>query len=454
MNDIHDSIRDILRHIGEDPQREGLFETPDRVVASWDTIYGGYRVDVPSLFKTFEQDLGCEEGQPHGMVYLKDIEFYSTCLVGSTFIETPKGRVPINRLADGDWVYSWNEATQRFDLARCQNPRITQRDAKLVRVYTDKDTIICTPNHRFLTYKRGWVEAADLRPGESVVALLRGIVMHGDKPRSHIQYKDGKLVAEHRKIMAAMLGRELRAHEHVHHLDGNPANNDPSNLSILSPGAHSRLHAQEDGRGAREAKRWANMTAQEREAFDASRRAGLAKMMADPDKREAMRKKRSESVKRSWKESRVPNHKVLGVEELNYTEDVWCMDVPGHQNFVANGIVVHNCEHHMLPFFGHAHIAYIPRCKVIGVSKLARILDAFARRLQIQERLAEEVTQALMDHLDPLGAACTIEAQHLCMTARGVQKQHSVMGYSSMRGVFLDDHATRAEFLALSRGAR
>lgn len=190
MNDIHDSIRDILRHIGEDPQREGLFETPDRVVASWDTIYGGYRVDVPSLFKTFEQDLGCEEGQPHGMVYLKDIEFYSTC------------------------------------------------------------------------------------------------------------------------------------------------------------------------------------------------------------------------------------------------------------------------EHHMLPFFGHAHIAYIPRCKVIGVSKLARILDAFARRLQIQERLAEQVTRALMDHLNPLGAACTIEAQHLCMTARGVQKQHSVMGYSSMRGVFLEDHATRAEFLALSRGAR
>lgn len=109
------------------------------------------------------------------------------------------------------------------------------------------------------------------------------------------------------------------------------------------------------------------------------------------------------------------------------------------------------CEHHMLPFFGRAHIGYIPNGKVVGISKLARLLDIFSRRLQIQERIAEQVTEALMSYLEPIGAACLIEAKHLCISCRGVQKQHSVMGYSSMKGAFLEDShngvAARNEFL-------
>jgi GTP cyclohydrolase I len=104
------------------------------------------------------------------------------------------------------------------------------------------------------------------------------------------------------------------------------------------------------------------------------------------------------------------------------------------------------CEHHMLPFFGRAHIAYIPSGRVIGVSKLVRILEVFCRRLQIQERLCQQVTSALNEYLKPKGAACVIEAQHFCMTARGVQKQHSMMVTSSLTGVFKDG-ATRHEFL-------
>jgi len=105
------------------------------------------------------------------------------------------------------------------------------------------------------------------------------------------------------------------------------------------------------------------------------------------------------------------------------------------------------CEHHMLPFTGQASIAYIPHKRVIGVSKLARILDIYARRLQIQERIAEQVTEALMEHLRPKGAACILEAKHLCMACRGVQKQHSIMGYQSLKGVFLTDQAARAELM-------
>ena len=107
------------------------------------------------------------------------------------------------------------------------------------------------------------------------------------------------------------------------------------------------------------------------------------------------------------------------------------------------------CEHHILPFIGKAHIAYIPDKKVIGISKLARLLEIFSRRLQIQERICEQVTQAIMTHLQPLGAACVIEAEHLCMRMRGVQKQNSVMVTSSLKGVFLENLATREEFLRL-----
>lgn len=107
------------------------------------------------------------------------------------------------------------------------------------------------------------------------------------------------------------------------------------------------------------------------------------------------------------------------------------------------------CEHHVLPFKGKAHIAYIPNGKVIGVSKLARILDVFARRMQIQERIGQQVTEALMQYLNPKGAACVLEAQHYCMTARGVQKQNSVMVTSSLRGCFRDEPDCRSELFRL-----
>jgi GTP cyclohydrolase IA len=110
------------------------------------------------------------------------------------------------------------------------------------------------------------------------------------------------------------------------------------------------------------------------------------------------------------------------------------------------------CEHHMLPFFGKAHIAYIPtKGKVVGISKLARLLEVYTRRLQIQERIGEQVTKALMEHLQPEGAACILEATHFCMTCRGVNKQHSKMVTSSLKGSFLTQPEARQELLTLIR---
>lgn len=109
------------------------------------------------------------------------------------------------------------------------------------------------------------------------------------------------------------------------------------------------------------------------------------------------------------------------------------------------------CEHHWLPFAGKAHIAYIPNGKIIGLSKLPRLLEIYARRLQVQERLTTQITDALMDHLAPKGAGCMIQATHLCMSCRGVQKQQASMITSSLTGVFRTDPATRSEFYSLIR---
>ena len=107
------------------------------------------------------------------------------------------------------------------------------------------------------------------------------------------------------------------------------------------------------------------------------------------------------------------------------------------------------CEHHMLPFFGKAHVAYIPDGHIVGLSKIPRIVDVFARRLQVQERLTDQIKDCIQDTLNPRGVAVVIEAQHLCMQMRGVQKQHSSTTSSAFSGIFMTDEKTRAEFMNL-----
>jgi|TARA_B110000305_G_scaffold226943_1_gene275093 GTP cyclohydrolase I len=107
------------------------------------------------------------------------------------------------------------------------------------------------------------------------------------------------------------------------------------------------------------------------------------------------------------------------------------------------------CEHHMLPFIGKCHVAYIPNGKVIGLSKIARVVDVFARRLQIQENLTNEIANCIVEKTNAAGAAVIIEAQHMCMMMRGVQKQNSIMTTSCMLGAFRNSQSTRAEFLSL-----
>jgi GTP cyclohydrolase I len=133
-------------------------------------------------------------------------------------------------------------------------------------------------------------------------------------------------------------------------------------------------------------------------------------------------------------------------------------DVVGNGIFAAEGegvvlvrdVEFHSlCEHHLLPFTGRAHVAYLPSRRIIGLSKIPRIVDLYARRLQVQERLTEQIAQALVDLLDPRGVLVVAEARHLCMAMRGVQKQHSTTATRALRGVYAHDAAARQEILSM-----
>jgi GTP cyclohydrolase I len=112
------------------------------------------------------------------------------------------------------------------------------------------------------------------------------------------------------------------------------------------------------------------------------------------------------------------------------------------------------CEHHLLPFFGRAHVAYLPKGKIVGLSKLARVVESLARRPQVQERMTEELADLLMEELEPRGVAVILEATHTCMTIRGVRKSDAVCTTSAMRGAFRDNASTRSELMALVYGPR
>ena len=169
----------------------------------------------------------------------------------------------------------------------------------------------------------------------------------------------------------------------------------------------------------------------------------LIRLIGDDPTREGLRET-PDRVIRSYTEL-FSGYKQDPAELMKVFEDGACDEMV----LVKNLEFVSFCEHHLLPFTGVAHIGYLPDKRIIGLSKLARLLDVFARRLQVQERLTSQITQALMEHLRPRGAGCIIEASHTCMSCRGVKKQQATMVTSSLVGAFREDQRTRSEFLQL-----
>lgn len=448
-------IAEFLGYLEPGELREGLRETPDRVVKAWKFWTSGYGVDPASVLKTFED--GAEEYDQ--LVFQGALPFAANCVVGSTFVDTPRGRVPIQYLKDGDWVYTVDPMTYEISITKCRRPRITQQSAKLVRVYTDHDTLLCTPDHRILTFNRGWVEAQNLRSKDSIVSMYRSMgSSHHPQLRTRKQDKRNngpaiKLVngnehgvTEHRFIWWCLTGEWLKR-KPIHHINEKKWDNDPSNLQAMSMQEHNTIHKHG-----------------ERLAHHPKRKRNAALASGQPD----VRRKRSASVKAHWEKLNAnpqlykdrtknmgrcntvrDNHVVFCVEEVSWQEDVWCMNVPKTKTFFANGMAVHNCEHHMTPFFGLAHVGYIPNGRIVGLSKLSRLVEIFARRLTVQERITTQVAEALMKELRPRGVGVVLQCRHLCMESRGIQKPGTITITSALRGCIKDEPECRSEFMSL-----
>ena len=197
----------------------------------------------------------------------------------------------------------------------------------------------------------------------------------------------------------------------------------------MSPAELARLHALPDARGV-------DVDAAERAARDL-----LVALGADVQ---------SESLRDT------PRRVAAAYRELLTPEPFDLTTFPNDERYdelvIARSIPFHSlCEHHLLPFHGVAHVAYLPADRILGLSKLARVVDLFARGLQVQERLTTQVAHWLDQHLDPKGVGVVLEAEHLCMTLRGVQKPGTLTVTSALRGLVRDDPRTRQEFLALTR---
>ena len=155
--------------------------------------------------------------------------------------------------------------------------------------------------------------------------------------------------------------------------------------------------------------------------------------------------KTPERVARAWQDVTKGYH-----EDPDAMVQKALFQAEGHEMVLINDIDFYSmCEHHLLPFFGKAHVAYVPNGRITGLSKIPRVVDAFARRLQVQERLTNEIRDCIHDTLKPHGVAVVMECDHLCMRMRGVQKQNSVTTTSAFTGIFLKDQRTREEFIKL-----
>ncbi len=347
-------VEQVLRLLGEDPAREGLVRTPDRVARSLRSLTDGYRMDARQAIgqALFEDDYD-------EVVAVRDIPFYSLCLPADQPVDAVDGPRPAGRIGVGDRLLTLASG----EIGTTQVTAVSRRRARyLVRVRTARGGWLSTPDHPFAT-PQGWVEAQDLA---------------------------GRLVewTDPDRVRPAPV----------------PA------MPVARAGGESVWVA--------------------RHGFPAAHTTSL---------------QHSE-----W----VPVGEVDLVEAPRQPFEVCAFTCRPHPTFLVGGHLAHNCEHHLLPFFGAAHVAYLPRGRVVGLSKIPRLVDIYAHRLQLQERMTRQIAEGLDEVTQPAGVAVVVEARHLCMEMRGVEKPGSQTVTSCMLGCFRDDARSRAEVLELLRNHR
>lgn len=491
------AVRELLLACGEDPDREGLRETPARVARAYQEMFAGLYADPDAVLdKTFDESH--EE-----LVLVQDIPMYSFCLPGRQFVNGVDGALPARDVTAGTRL--WTLADGRVE--RTTVVGVTSHQVRrLVEVTTERGRFVVTPDHPFAT-PDGWREAGDLA-GSAVEwtnprALHRrrwavrqghdlGYVIGAVRAGAAVGDRSVSLVVNDEDVAKRFAGSLLHAFgvvaavEPIGPPSGHPgrpapafrvqvvsselagllrpyAGGDADQLRRTVPGdpgtAEGFLDGYVDVRGGRDG--WAvpgDGVPGEFAAMAAALFPPRPGHLAAPDLADAWAVRhgfarashRTGLAESRW--VRVESVRPLPADGAR-PRTVYSFTCEPYPTFLVGGHLSHNCEHHLLPFHGVAHVGYIPAAtgQVTGLSKLARLVDLYARRPQVQERLTSQVADALVRKLAPRGVIVVMEAEHLCMGMRGVRKPGAVTVTSAVRGMFQTSATSRAEALSLIR---
>jgi GTP cyclohydrolase I len=502
---VERGVRLILEGIGEDLGRDGLRDTPARVTRMYAEITSGLREDPTQVLQAV-----FEEGHDE-MVMIRDIPMYSLCLPSKQMVNAVGGQKQARSVRVGDEL--WTLVNGRVLPTRVTRVQ-AHTTRELVEVRTEEATFRVTPDHPFAT-PQGWTEAKDLegtfvewtaprslcRPryaptvgydfgytlgticadgtvGERYVSLVvndqeyakrfavsmerafkvRAEIEAVERPSGYL----GRPVAGWRvRVVSSYLAELIRQYVggDAHHLRQRFPRvvlNDESTF-------HGFLDGYVDGDGCRSKQSAGRTVVSGNVPFlidlsniigarfsPRSTRASHLYIADSWMRRHGFRREshRTDLIESRW----VPVEEVRSVQaEGSKPFTVYSFTCEPHPTFLVSGHLAHNCEHHLAPFIGKAHVASIPNelGRITGLSKLARLVDGLSRRPQVQERLTAQIADAMVERLEPRGALVVIEAEHLCMSMRGVRKPGAVTVTSAVRGMFRDSMSTRLEAMNL-----
>lgn len=513
-------IERLLALIGENPRRNGLLRTPDRVEKMLRFMTQGYRHDLHSLLNGALFPIEYEE-----MVIVKDIDFFSLCVPSKQIVNAVGGAKPARLVRPGDRLWTLDHGRMKETTVTKVSSRKTREVAE---VLTSQGRIRLTPDHPVMT-SSGWREAGSLTPGMEVEwinpkSLCREPYV--PLPGYALGYVIGATAADGsiqdgRRICLVVKRKEFAEKYRAMFVQAFPplqprveAVNVPSGfLKKEIPMYRVRVVSRAIGetlcrwlgvaeRGSRRKTktfRFPRVVTASQEmmqgfldgycdgdghtVYKGSRfivsanrvflaelgdylQTPLARVVGGHEgcsriyvserwaqsgwyKRHGFRQQSEFYVPFDGAYATVVETRRISPAKKPYT--VYSFKCEPYPTFLVGGHLTHNCEHHLLPFFGRCHVGYLPNKKVVGLSKIPRIVDLFSRRLQVQERLTVQIADALQSQLKAHGVGVVMEARHLCMMMRGVEKQNTVAVTSEMRGVFRSQQTTRTEFLKLIR---
>jgi GTP cyclohydrolase I len=501
---VERGVRLILEGIGEDLGRDGMRETPVRVARMYEEITTGLREDPSEVLRVV-----FEEGHDE-MVMVRDIPMYSFCVPSSQLVDAVGGQKRARDVRVGNELWTLQEGrVQPTRVTAIQS--LTVRE--LVEVRTGKGIVKVTPDHPFAT-PDGWTEAKDLEGTLVEWTPPRSLCRPRFRPflGYDFGYAVGAICADGtvaRRYLSLVVNDEVYAKRFAIAMEQafgvetrlEPVERPSGFLARPAPGFRVRVvssyladlmrqYLDGDARHLRQAfprvvladehvlngfldgyiegDGW-RKSGRGRAVVSANgpfltdlasiigarftpQREGRPSALYVADSWVARHGFNRESHRTDLIESRWV--RVDGVRRIHASRrpfTVYSFTCDPHPTFLISGHLTHNCEHHLLPFIGKAHVAYIPnrRGQITGLSKLARLVDGFAKRPQLQERLTSQVADALMERLEPQGALVVMEAEHLCMSMRGVRKPGAITVTSAVRGVFRDSMPTRMEAMNL-----